>query len=160
MIEHLSAEQISQWIVGDRPREMQKHVAGCAECRAELTHMENALSQFRTAMREQASVVPAPAWRQPEPRPAAWFSWTRMVLTATALLVLAAVPVTWRVHVHEQALREQADQSARSALADSQLLETVDAEISQAVPQPMEPLVTLATWNSSSTEQNQKAQGQ
>jgi len=158
MIEHLSAEQISQWIVGDRPWELQEHVAGCAECRAELTRMENALSQFRTAMREPASFVPAPSWRQPEPRPATWFSWRRMALTATALLVLAAVPVTWRVRVHEQALREQADQSARSALADSQLLETVDAEISQAVPRPMEPLVTLATWNSSSTEQNQKSQ--
>jgi hypothetical protein len=45
-------------------------------------------------------------------------------------------------------------------MADSQLLESVDSEISQAVPEPMEPLVTLATWNSSSTEQNQKAQRQ
>jgi hypothetical protein len=78
-------------------------------------------------------------------------------LTGAALLVLAAVPVTWRVRIHEQALRAQA---AQIALADSQLLESVDAEISQAVPQPMEPLVSLATWNSSSTEQNQKSQRQ
>jgi len=155
MIEHLSADQISQWIVGDRPLELQEHVAECAECRAELGQLESALAQFRTAMREPAGFVPPPAWRQPEPRPAPWFSWPRLVLTATALLVLVAVPVTWRVRNHEQALREQA---AQTALADSRLLESVDAEISQAVPQPMEPLVTLATWNSSSTEQNQKAQ--
>ena len=157
MIEHLSAEQISQWIIGDRPLELQEHVAECVACRAELGQLENAISQFRTAMREAASYEPPPAWRQPEPRPAPWFSWPRLVLTATALLVLAAVPVTWRMRVHEQALRAQA---AQTALADSQLLESVDAEISQAVPQPMEPLVTLATWNSSSTEQNEKAQRQ
>jgi anti-sigma factor RsiW len=157
MIEHLSAEQISQWIIGDRPLELQAHVAECAECRAELGQLESALSQFRTAMREPASYEPPPAWRQPEPRPAPWFSWPRLALTATALLVLGAVPVTWRVRTHEQALRAQA---AQSALADSRLLESVDAEISQAVPQPMEPLVTLATWNSNSTEQNRKTQRQ
>ena len=155
MIEHLSAEQISQWMIGQRPLELQEHVAGCAQCRAELGQLESALSQFRTAMREPANLVPPPAWGQPEPRPAPWFSWPRLVLTATALLVLAAVPVTWRVRTHQQALREQAAQ-----VADSQLLESVDSEISQAVPQPMEPLVTLATWNSSSAEQNQKAQRQ
>jgi len=155
MIEHLSAEQISQWIIGDRPLELQEHVAECAECRAELGQLGNALAQFRTALREPASFGPPPAWRQPEPRTAPWFSRPRLVLTA-ALLVLVAVPVTWRVRNHEQA-REQA---AQTALADSRLLESVDAEISQAVPQPMEPLVTLATWNSCSTEQNQKAQRQ
>jgi predicted anti-sigma-YlaC factor YlaD len=153
MIEHLSADQISQWIVGDRPLELQEHVAECAECRAELGQLESALAQFRTAMREPAGFVPPPAWRQPEPRPALWFSWPRLVLTATALLVLVAVPVTWRVRNHERA-REQA------ALADSRLLESVDAAISQAVPHPMEPLVSLATWNSSSTELNQKTRRQ
>jgi anti-sigma factor RsiW len=155
MIEHLSAEQVSQCMIGQRPLELQQHVAGCAQCRAELAQLESALSQFRSAMREPANLAPPPAWRQPEPRPAPWFSWPRPVLTATALLVLAAVPVTWRARSHEQALREQAAQ-----VADSQLLESVDSEISQAVPVPMEPLVTLATWNSSSTEQNQKAQRQ
>jgi anti-sigma factor RsiW len=157
MIEHLSAEQISQWMVGGRPLELEQHVAECAECRAELGQLESALAQFRTAMREPANFVPPPAWRQPEPRPAAWFSWPRLVLTATALLVLVAVPVSWRLRNREQTLRAQA---AQIALADSQLLESVDAEISQAVPQPMEPLVSLATWNSSSTEQNQKSQRQ
>jgi len=157
MIEHLSAEQISQWIIGDRPLGLRQHVAECAECRAELGQLESALAQFRTAMREPASSVPPPAWHHPEPRSAPWFSWPRLVLIATALLVLVAVPVTWKARNHEQALRAKA---AQTALADSRLLESVDAEISQAVPQPMEPLVTLATWNSNSTEQNQKTQRQ
>jgi anti-sigma factor RsiW len=156
MIEHLSAEQISQWIIGDRPLERQAHVAECAACRAELGQLENAIAQFRTAMREPASYEPPPAWRQPQPRPAPWFSRPRLALTAAALLVLGALPVTWRVRTHEQALREQA---AQSALADSRLLESVDAEISQAVPQPMEPLVTLATWNSSRPNRIRRPKG-
>jgi len=32
----------------------------------------------------------------------------------------------------------------------------VDSAISQAVPEPMEPLVNLVTWNSSPAEKNNK----
>jgi predicted anti-sigma-YlaC factor YlaD len=152
MIEHLSAEQISQWMIGERTPQLEEHLAQCAACRGELAQMESALSQFRTAMRDPANSVPPPDWREPDPS-AHWYSWSpRLALIAAALVILVAAPISWRVRLHEQAVREQA------ALADSQLLESVDSEISQAVPEPMEPLVTLATWNSSSAEQNQKAQ--
>jgi hypothetical protein len=150
MIEHLSAEQISQWMIGDRTPQLELHVAECAECRGELEQLETALGQFRTAMREPASAAPRPAWRAPEIAP--WFSWPRLVLAGAALLLLVAVPLSWRAHAREQ--------SAQAALADSQLLESVDCEISQAVPEPMEPLVSLVSWNSSSADQNQKAQRQ
>jgi predicted anti-sigma-YlaC factor YlaD len=153
MIDHLSAEQISQWMVGERTPQLEQHIEECTACRGELAQLESTISQFRMAMRDPANLAPRPEWREPAPS-ASWFTWPRMVLTATALAALLAVPVSWRVRAHEQALREEA---ARSAMADSQLLESVDAEISQAVPEPMEPLVTLATWNSSSAEQNQKA---
>jgi predicted anti-sigma-YlaC factor YlaD len=156
MIEHLSAEQISQWMTGERTPQLEEHVAECAACRGELAQMESALSQFRTAMRDPANSIPPPDWREPAPS-ARWYSWSpRLVLVAAALVVLVAAPISWRVHVNQQASRAQA--AAQAALADSQLLESVDSEISQAVPQPMEPLVTLATWNSSSAEQTQKAQ--
>lgn len=140
MIEHLSAEQISQWMIGERTPELEQHVAECADCRDELEQMEDALSQFRTAMRDPANSLPAPRWREPAAHAArSW--WPRLVL-ASVLLVAAALPVFWKVRSHEQAQREQA------ARADSQLLESVDSEISQAVPEPMEPLVSLVTWNS------------
>jgi len=153
MIEHLSAEQISQWMVGDRTPQLEHHVERCAACRGELAQIESTISQFRTAMRDPANLTPAPEWREPAPS-AAWLTWPRLALAATALAALLALPVSWRVRAHEQALREE---TARAAQADAQLLESVDAEISQAVPEPMQPLVTLATWNSSSVSQNQKA---
>jgi len=150
MIEHLSAEQISQWMVGDRTSQLEHHVAVCEECRAELEKLETALSQFRTAMREPAAAVPPPVWHAPQS--ATWFSWPRLVVATVALLVLVALPFAWRVHAREQA--------AEAALADSQLLESVDSAISQAVPEPMEPLVSLVSWNANAGDQNQKAQRQ
>jgi anti-sigma factor RsiW len=151
MIEHLSAEQISQWMVGARTPQLVQHVADCAECGAELAQLETALAQFRAAMREPALSPVPPAWREPAPN-SPWYSWTRLVLATAVLLILVAVPVSWRARIREQA--------AQAALADSQLLESVDSAISQAVPEPMEPLVSLVNWNSNSTDQNQKAQRQ
>jgi hypothetical protein len=155
MIEHLSAEQISQWMMGERTPQLLQHVTGCARCGAELQQLETALTQFRTAMREPpyspAYPIVPPAWREPDSS-SPWYSWPRLVLAIAALFILVALPLSWRARVREQA--------AQTALADSQLLESVDSAISQAVPEPMEPLVSLVSWNSSSTDQNRKAPGQ
>jgi hypothetical protein len=151
MIEHLSPEQISQWMIGEGTLELERHLVGCAECRAELAQLKSALSHFRAAMREPANSAVAPAWQ--ELASPVWYSWPRLLVAAAALLILVAVPLTWQAHE-----RQQTAQAAQAALADSQLLERVDSAISQAVPEPMEPLVSLVSWNSNSTEQNQKAQ--
>jgi anti-sigma factor RsiW len=148
MIDHLSAEQISQWMMGERTPQLVQHVAECPRCSAELEQLEAALTQFRTAMREPAFSVVTPEWREPEAS-SPWYSWPRLVLAIAALLILVALPLSWRARVRQQA--------AQAALADSQLLESVDSAISQAVPEPMEPLVSMVSWNSSSTDQNQKA---
>jgi predicted anti-sigma-YlaC factor YlaD len=147
MIEHLSAEQISQWMVGDRTPELERHIAECAECRVELDRLESALAQFRTAMRETANAAPPLGWGE-SASGRAWLSWPRLVLAAVALILLVVLPVSWMAHARQQA--------AEAALADSQLLESVDSAISQAVPEPMEPLVNLVSWNSSPAEQNPK----
>jgi len=126
----------------------------CTACRAELEQMESALMQFRSAMRDPANSVPAPIWQEPTPT-APWYSWPRLVLVAAAMMILVAVPVSWRARE-----RQQAAQAARAAIADSQLLESVDSAISKAIPEPMEPLVSLVSWNSATQEQNQKAQRQ
>lgn len=149
MIEHLSAEQISQWMIGERTPPLEHHIAECAECRAELEQMESALVQFRTAMRQVGGTAPSPAWREPASR-RPWSSWPRLAMAAAVLLILVAAPIAWRVRMRERA--------AEAALADSQLLERVDSAISRAVPEPMEPLVNLVTWNSGAAEKQQKAQ--
>jgi anti-sigma factor RsiW len=154
MIEHLSAEQISQWMVGERAPEVERHLADCTACRAELEQLESALSHFRTAMREPADSVAPTAWREPASQ-TPWHSWPSLLLAVAALLVLVAVPLSWQARE-----RQLAAESAQAALADSQLLESVDSAISKAVPEPMEPLVSMVSWNANSSDQNQKAQPQ
>ena len=153
MIEHLSAEQISQWMVGERTLELQRHLGECPACRRELEQLESALSHFRTAMRDPANAA-IPDWKAPEPS-ASWYSGPRLVLAMAALLVLVLAPLSWQARQ-----RHEAAQSAQAAIDDSQLLESVDSAISQAVPEPMEPLVSLVNWNSASAESSPKAQRQ
>ena len=128
MIQHLSAEQISQWMMGERTPQLERHVAECDECRAELGQLETALAQFRGAVREWSGSATPPAWRQPAAR-GPWFSRQRLVMAA-------------------------------AARADALLLERVDSAISRAVPEPMEPLVNLVTWNSSPAENAKKLERQ
>jgi hypothetical protein len=68
----------------------------------------------------------------------------RWALVAAALLVLAAVPVYRNVQDRQR--------QAEIARADALLLEQVDAEVSRAVPRPMEPLVKLVSWDFSATD--------
>ena len=44
-----------------------------------------------------------------------------------------------------------------AARADALLLERVDSSLSRSVPEPMEPLLTLVSWNSNREEQKTQA---
>jgi hypothetical protein len=151
MIEHLSGEQISQWMIGDRTPLLERHVAQCEECRAQLEELETTLSQFRGAVRAWSGSATPPAWRQATHR-GSWFSWPAWVLTAATLLLLIGLPVYWHALAR--------DRAAEAARADALLLERVDSSISRAVPEPMEPLVNLVTWNSSPAEKQKNAERQ
>ena len=151
MTEHLSADQISQWMIGDRSPQLQHHVALCTQCRAQLEQLETTLGQFRGGVREWSAVTAPPAWRQPASR-SHWPPVQRLMLAAATLLLLVAMPVYWNVR--------QKQKAAEAARADAQLLEQVNSSLSRAVPEPMEPLVNLVTWNSSPAEKKRKAERQ
>jgi hypothetical protein len=57
-----------------------------------------------------------------------------------AAVVLSIVPALEMVRDRQQAAQ---------ALADAQLLEQIDREVSEAVPSPMEPLTQLVSWGPS-----------
>ena len=75
----------------------------------------------------------------------------RWILAAASLLILALGPAYWQT-------RQQA-RAAEMARADA-LLQQVDAEISRAVPQTMEPLVNLVTWGSGPTNESKNKEMQ
>jgi hypothetical protein len=150
MSQHLSARQISQWMIGERTPQQERHVRECLECGAELARMEAALGLFRGSVRhwsgrQSRAEAPAiasifPARRGSRVRPMRW------ALVAAALLVLAAVPI------YRNAQERQ--RQAEIARADALLLEQVDAEVSRTVPRPMEPLAKLVSWDFSSTDES------
>ena len=146
MIEHLTAEQISQWMIGERGMQLEQHVAACAECRTELEQLESALVHFRGAVKEFGGTAVPSVW-QPVERRASWFSWPRMVAAAAALMVLVAGP-----YIGQARERARAAAAADAARADAQLMERVDSSLSRSVPAPMEPLLTLVSWNSNREE--------
>ena len=144
MNQHLSPEQISRWMAGERTTQMEQHARECSVCQAEIARMESAISMFRGAVRnwsDRQSVGGAEqVW---ESRPRLMMRPMRWAMAAAALLILVAAPVY-------QGAREK-QRRAEAARADALLLEQVDAEVSQAVPRTMEPLARLAAWDSTGT---------
>ena len=148
MSQHLSSREVSQWMMGERTSRQEQHVRECPECGAELARMEAALALFRGSVRHwsdgQSRAVPPAIGSILPARRGSWAQPLRWALVAAMLLVLAAVPVYRNVQDRQR--------QAEAAMADALLLEHVDAEVSRAVPRPMEPLVKLVSWDFGSTD--------
>ena len=144
MNEHLSPDDISRWFAGERSPKLQRHAGECEECSARLDRMESAIAEFRRSVHDwsaaQLASAPHIAWR-----PRVHHMARRWILAAASLLILASGPAYW--HFRQQA------RAAEIARANA-LLEQVDAEISRAVPQTMEPLVNLVTWGSGPADES------
>ncbi|MGD0771820.1 MAG: hypothetical protein ABSC05_03260 [Candidatus Solibacter sp.] len=150
MNEHLSPEDISRWLAGERSVELQRHVGDCEACSARLDGRESALAEFRGWVHDWSAAQPASAPRAAW-RPATGHMARRWILVAATVLILVSGPAYWQS-------RRQA-RAAEMARADA-LLEQVDAEISRAVPQTMEPLVNLVAWGSGPTDESQNKEMQ
>ena len=152
MSQHLSSREVSQWIIGERTPQQEQHVRQCSECGAELARLEAALALFRGSVRHwsgRQSQAEPPAIASILPTGRGSSVWPmRGALVAAALLVLAAVPIYRNARDRQR--------QAEIARADALLMEQVDAEVSRAVPRPMEPLVKLVSWDFSSTVQNEE----
>ncbi|MDQ1472955.1 MAG: hypothetical protein QOJ99_4435 [Bryobacterales bacterium] len=147
MTRHLSDEEISAWVLGERTPMQEAHLAGCRECGIRTGRLQAALSGFREsaiawAAREQHAVpVPtAPRWWQPR---------SQWLLAAAALVLMTAVPAYRSYSAHLSAARER---TVLDAAEDTALLNQVDTQISRAVPGPMEPLVPLVAWNTDAND--------
>lgn len=140
---HLSQREVSEWIAGERGSADAAHVSGCPSCRSELDGLSRTLADFRMAVREtgEACSQAAPA--------AAAFERPGLRLTlvwrslAVAGLTLAALLV-----VGPESPRSDRARPADAA-ADAALMQQVDADVSQAVPDSMEPLLQLLAADSS-----------
>jgi hypothetical protein len=143
---------MAEWVCGGRTPEEERHLRECAQCGAEIARLKSALGHFRESVRgwsEERSEAALQRVRAAAPLrrgPArVWFRWP---VLAAAALVLSVAPVYKTVHDRQRAAQ---------ALADAQLLEQVEREVSETVPTPMEPLAQLVSWESASQDSSQSS---
>lgn len=154
MNNHLTPEQFSKWLIGGGAAEEADHLRGCPQCAAELVAFQQALSQFRSSVvnwadRERSENVPASAnlFRESRQRRLRRLLW---VPVAAVLAVVIAVPV------YEKSIARQPEpESVQGSSLDSELLDRVNAHLSQTVPVSLQRLMELP-----SAENNSKSQGE
>jgi hypothetical protein len=138
MNSHLSPEQFSRWLMGERTPLEEQHVRECSQCSAEIGNFQAAVAGFRDSVREWSDaktvVKPILAGR---PTRSLGLTSLRWACIAAMLLLLSAIPI----------YRVEQQRKAERARADAALLEQVDRQVSRAVAAPMEPLANLMTWN-------------
>jgi hypothetical protein len=162
---HLNDETLMRWQMGDATEPERTHVAECAECQAQAKPLKDALNWFGAAARqwgeERAALVEewhqsrdaaAREWR--ESKAAAARGWRSVaaawaLVSVTLLLVFAVGVPRWKAH--RAAIEAQVQQQQKQELArDNTLLEEVDQDVSQVVPEAMQPLSWSAA-NSNAT---------
>lgn len=142
---HLSAQDISEWMIGNRPGSVEEHLGTCPECAAEVTRMSESIAMFGSAVREwseqQARNIEI---RMPARAPrhfwnTGMFRW-QVATASMAALLLAAIPVYRMNHREPVPIITTA-----AAVSDEVLMQNVETQISRSVPAPMEPLADLMT---------------
>jgi len=160
---HLSAGQIDQWLVEGPSVEAQGHVAACRECEEKLAEAREPLAIFRSA------VV---AWSESQPvgkisvgeekrgfRQWALVDWMPVASVAFAVLVLAVFLLRGGSLLrHDVAPQFEAQFEAKSpVISDTVLMEQVDEEVSETVPDAMAPLTDLVGWDSGTAATTESA---
>ena len=143
---HLSPEQITRWMMGEYTAQDEEHVRDCWTCGAEVNRVETALWLFQRSAKDwsrEHSPEFRKVWSAERARRGVRTLALRWALAGLTLLVLVGIPV--------QTIREREQREARANQIDAVLLEQVDAEVSRAVPAPMEPLTRLVPWGSTET---------
>jgi hypothetical protein len=72
MKSHLSEEQISQWIAGDRSTEAEQHLLDCPECAAQVADTQKSLLLFRDSGYQCAEYWQKQPQMSASRRPARW----------------------------------------------------------------------------------------
>ena len=152
---HLSEEALMRWQTGDATDAERAHVGACTECQAQARPLQDALSWFGAAARqwgeEKAALIEE--WR--ESKHAAARSWRSMVgmwaAVSVALLLIFGIGLPrWKAHraaIEAQVHQQQQQQEKQELARDNALLDEVDQDVSQVVPEAMEPL----SWNTANS---------
>jgi hypothetical protein len=87
MNRHLSSQEISNWMSGERGPDQERHARECAQCASEIARLENAFSMFRASAQQWADQCYGADARSDARRPTR----RRSALTLLAGLATAAM---------------------------------------------------------------------
>jgi len=142
MSAHLTSEQISGWIAGDRTPDASRHIRECVQCRAEADRLDALLAEFRSSVIDWSALqegAEAPGrWTLLARRRRSTGGMLRWKLAAAALAIAVAVPICKNTSDRQRA--------AEAFRADARLWEEVNTHVSRPVPTPLEPLMKLVAW--------------
>lgn len=137
--QHLTQEQVSAWMLGERSAKVQEHVRSCSACQSEVLLLGTTLLDFRSSVREWSqehaspNVIPLSAAMRDR-----LVTFNRLCLATAAVVVCILVGLTLRT--------QPPGTSPVNAISDKALMSQMDEEISRTVPTAMEPLVQLVAW--------------
>jgi len=138
MKRHLSPDEISNWLIGERTWEHAEHVRECPECSAEIEKIVKPIELFRGAVREwgeeqSSALARHRSEKTIESRSSrAGILWLRAAATAAVLMILIAIGI--------HGLNRSATETAQQ---DDALLSEVRSDLSRPVPATMVPLYNL-----------------
>jgi hypothetical protein len=131
MSEHLSSEQISHWIAGERDTRQARHLRECAECSAELGRAESFFAALGASLRHWGDQHMGVNYARP-PRVRLWIP----IAAALSLAVVFTAIYDQRPPRH----------------SDDALLDHIDAALSRSLPESIEPLTRLLSDRSETRE--------
>jgi hypothetical protein len=148
---HLTAKEISRWLVEGPEQSADQHVQNCWACQTKLAEAKAPLTAFRTAVvgwsEAQDVVRPRTALAKKNQRHGGLQVWLPATLALAALLLLGFLTGPGLFHGHGT-VRQAVVGSSTSPDSDAALMDQVDTEVSEAVPDAMAPLTDLVAWDS------------
>lgn len=143
---HITSDEISRWIAGDRCGKVEKHLQLCPVCKNEVSAFQSALNDFRSAVHgwsdqsRTADTVTIVKVRQQISFHGNSWNWLGFV--AATIFICAAI------HFNGQRAPERRQADVAKALAsDADIMKQVDTELARTVPTSMEPLTRLVSWD-------------
>jgi hypothetical protein len=146
---HLTDEQLGDWLAGEASAEVHEHLRGCERCRSEATVLRDEISRYSLALRHRSAEAGSAriAKRIMPGRALALrrLSWAGV----TALALLLAAQTGWMMRAHRPAPAPEhaaAPPPAPATMSDDELLEAVNNDLNRDVPRALAPVsaITIA----------------
>lgn len=143
MNEHLSPEALSKWIAGDSSLSEERHMKECQRCTAELNALQDALAEFRASVIDWADRERST--RIPDSSSFARISRGIFIRRLRWLSAVAAITLVALVPMYKRSIEHHRQVEISQESIDAELLERINAHLSQTAPLSLQPLTTLVS---------------